>query len=157
MPNTVSAQLGRHAPQPRKSYVVHAIVLAALLMGGYAGMTWKAQRDARVEAETARAALAEIHRQWVDAYQLAMSTPRVGLAGPVASLQALARRAEEVSVPACLEGPKSDLVAGARGAERVMRMFMSQVEDGALIDPRLQAQAKVASYVQGVAAAKCPA
>lgn len=156
MSDSTLAPLGR-APQPRKSYVLHIIVLAAVLMAAYAGMTWKAQRDARVEAATARAALAEIHRQWVDAYQLALSTPRVGLAGPVGALQALARRAEEVPVPACLEGPKNDLVAGTRGGERVMRMFMSQVDEGAIIDPRLQAQARVESYVQGAGSAKCPA
>lgn len=141
--------------KPQKSYIVHVIVVAALAAAGYVGWDYKQRADYKAQVEGARVELQAIQRQWQDAYSLALTTSRVGLAGPIASMQAIARRAEDVKVPLCLANAKNFFIAGAHGGVNAMQMFQSQANDGLIIDPRLKAEANIKQASDSLAGAAC--
>lgn len=76
----------------------------------------KEQERARLKSEVdkAAAALAQNHRKWVDTSELASSTSRLSLSGPVATLQSILRDSEAVLVPPCLSDAKTKLLTGMR-------------------------------------------
>lgn len=52
----------------------------------------------------------DLYAKWKDAIQVAQRTSRIGLATPVAALQALKREAEGLIVPDCLKNGKVNLL-----------------------------------------------
>lgn len=71
-------------------------------------------------------AMLALYREWVDAEELARSTPRIALAGPVASLQAFKRQAAELRVPACLDAAHRALARLTAGTADGALAFMSR-------------------------------
>ena len=110
---------------------VSVIGLIALILSCYVG--WQLYERAQVKAEkqrvhdTAQAARQEFTRlqaQWKDSLELASSTPRIGLAGPLQRLQALRQETQAVAVPPCLQSGKDHLVAGMNSAIDGLMAFM---------------------------------
>lgn len=69
-----------------------------------------------------------VYRRWVDAERLASSTARVALAGPVASMQAVQREAEALTVPACLTDARRALVDLTTQSTTALIEFMRKNE-----------------------------
>lgn len=64
--------------------------------------------------------------KWKDAAAIAGSTPRIAMATPVASLQAINRDTEALVVPACLKISKDLLTAGMSSGNSAYLNFMQQ-------------------------------
>ncbi len=92
-----------------------------------------ARQQALAEQQAIEQAIAAIlvqHRKWSDASTLAGSTGRIALAGPVATLQALYRDTEAMTVPPCLERAKNALVSGM---DMEVRGFVTFMQHGELL------------------------
>ena len=61
--------------------------------------------------QTSLKAADDLYARWKDGKQVANLTSRIGLATPVATLQALRRETEALIVPDCLKRGKTDLLA----------------------------------------------
>lgn len=104
------------------------IVLVAVIAVGYAGWNSYQKSQARAAHEAAVAAantkMDSARAQWIDALRLATSTPRIGLAGPMGSLQAIRQGVQQLDVPECLAPNKQHLINGMNEALEGMLAFM---------------------------------
>ena len=75
-------------------------------------------------------ALADQFDAYHDAYDIAASTSRIALAGPVLQLQQVKRDTELIAVPACMEGAKNELVLTIDTSIEAFLAFMSQDDVG---------------------------
>ncbi len=89
--------------------------------------------NADLEGPDSAAPLLAVYRRWVDAERLASSTPRVGMAGPVASMQAIHREAQSTAVPACLSEAKKALTDLTGQSANALIEFMRKNEVRAFI------------------------
>lgn len=71
----------------------------------------QAAAERRREA-VAKDGLEKLYSRWQDAERLALSSPVIGRAGPVASMQELRREAQSFDVPPCLIVARAKLVSG---------------------------------------------
>lgn len=67
--------------------------------------------------------------EWDDAYDVAASTSRISLAGPISDLQSAMRDVENLEVPGCLAQVKFYRLAGMDLAIAGFLSFMSQADD----------------------------
>lgn len=72
----------------------------------------------------------DLYARWKDAKQVAGATSRIGLATPVAALQALRREADGLIVPDCLKDGKSNLMEAMRLEIEGFLAFMGDVNIG---------------------------
>lgn len=104
------------------------IVLIAVVAIGYTG--WNSYQKGQVRAAHEAAVAAANTRmdnaraQWIDALRLATNTPRIGLAGPIGSLQAIRQGVQQLEVPSCLAQNKQHLISGMNEALEGMLAFM---------------------------------
>ncbi|MCE1193163.1 MAG: hypothetical protein LWW96_13530 [Acidovorax sp.] len=105
-------------------------VIALLVVAGIGYVGWnsyqKSQARAAHEAAvaSANASMDKMKVQWLDALRLATSTPRLGMAGPISSLQAIRQNAQQLEVPECLTPNKQNLVTGMNEALEGVLAFM---------------------------------
>lgn len=69
-------------------------------------------------------AVDDLLARWVDAMRVAGSTSRVALATPVGVLQSIKREAEQLTVPPCLDGGKTELVKAMEASVEGYLIFM---------------------------------
>lgn len=104
------------------------IVLVAAIAIGYTGWNSYQKSQARAAHEAAVAAantkMDNARAQWIDALRLATNTPRIGLAGPMGSLQAIRQGVQQLEVPECLAQNKQHLIKGMNEAMDGMLAFM---------------------------------
>lgn len=75
----------------------------------------------------------DLYARWKDGNKVANLTSRVGLATPVAALQALRREAETLIVPDCLKPGKTNLLEAMRLEIEGFLAFMGDVNFGKLV------------------------
>lgn len=96
----------------------------------------RAEREALERAQQAAARPADplvaslgavdaLMARWDDAAQVAGSTARVSLSGPVAQLQAIRRETQALVVPPCLERGKAEMIKGMEAKIDGVLGFMS--------------------------------
>lgn len=100
-------------------------------------------------------ALLGIYRRWADAERLASSTPRVALAGPVATMQAVQREAEGAGVPACLGDAKEALVDLTSKSTTALINFMRKNDLQSMTYTYIDRDRLIAGFESRVAAADC--
>lgn len=105
-------------------------VLLAVVLGGAFYYYRGPCGVSRVEAASRQ--LGDQLQEFSDAYTIASSTARIGLAGPVSDMQAVQRATEEIEVPACLEAAQVELVQSMDEAVLGFLAFMSQESDTAV-------------------------
>lgn len=88
----------------------------------------KEQRN-QEEFDTSIPALNTLYGKWKDALQLAESTARIALAGPVGNLQAIKREAETLPVPDCFVAPKQQMT---NGMGKMIEGFFQFMQDATL-------------------------
>lgn len=87
----------------------------------------------------------DLYSRWKDAKQIAGLTSRVGLATPVAALQALRREADGLIVPDCLKAGKANLMEAMRLEIDGFLAFMGDVNIGKYV---VQANTESADKLQ---------
>ncbi|WP_306553409.1 hypothetical protein [Acidovorax sp.] len=115
----------------------------------------KAQRDA---LSASLKAFDDVVGRWEDAMKVASTTGRGALSGPVATLQAVRRDAEQIVAPPCLDIAKRELINSMNSTERGFLVFMrNELKLGdVLAAPEFEdAQKSMAAFKAGRAA--CPA
>lgn len=99
--------------------------------------------------------LLDLYRRWADADKLARTTPRVALAGPVASLQALQREAEGMSVAECLApAGKALTTLVTRSTESIIE-FMGRREATNMVYELVDKPALIPDFETAIASARC--
>lgn len=107
---------------------------AAPSAGGTTAAGFKrVEPNGNMEGPAEAAQLLAIYRRWVDAERLALSTGRIALSGPVATMQAVQREAENVKVPACLDDAKKSLVELAAKSVTALIQFMRKNEFDSMV------------------------
>lgn len=101
--------------------------------------------------------LLAVYRRWVDAERLATSTGRIALAGPVASMQAVQRDAEALSVPACLSDARRALVDLTSQSTTALIEFMRKNELQAMVYTLADRGSLVRAFESEVERASCAA
>lgn len=102
------------------------------------------------------AALVGIYRRWIDAEKLALSTPRIALAGPIATMQALARDAEGVRVPACMADAKAALGSITAKSASALLSFMGDKNDiVGMVYQLVDREKLLTDFERGVTTARC--
>lgn len=102
------------------------------------------------------AALIGIYRRWIDAEKLALSAPRVALAGPIATMQALARDAESVQVPSCMAEAKAALGSITSKSATALLSFLGDKNDlMGMVYQLLDRDKLVTDFERGVTTARC--
>jgi hypothetical protein len=76
--------------------------------------------------KTAGLALADQFDAYKAAYDVAASTSRIALAGPVMQLQQVKRDTQLLAVPPCMEGAKNELILVVDNSIQAFLEFMSQ-------------------------------
>lgn len=93
--------------------------------------------------------------RWGDAVELADSTARIALDGPIAEMQAIRRDLADIDAPACLENAQGALLASMDATIKGFLLFMQNAPDD---DVNLQFQIAVGAMngfteiLEGVAA-----
>lgn len=101
------------------------------------------------------AQLLSIYRRWIDAERLAMSTSRIALASPAASMQALLREAEALTTPPCLNTARQSLVELLSKSSDAILKFMGKQEVTGMAYQLLQRPELVQAFEKAVTNAKC--
>jgi len=108
-------------------------MIGIALVGVACYVGWNLQQEAAARAEAEKAAievkratgeLQSLHSLWVDSSTLASSTPRIGLAAPVATLQGMRQKAQALNVPECLQPSKEHLVSAMNAGIDSLLIFM---------------------------------
>lgn len=74
--------------------------------------------------QASSSALDSLLARWSDAAQVASTTSRIALSGPVATMQSLRREAEQLKVSPCMDLAKAHLVASMGDAIEAFLVFM---------------------------------
>jgi hypothetical protein len=122
--------------------------------GNYTGYSSDQSNEKIVGPEQAGELLG-IYRRWIDAERLALSTGRIALSGPVASLQALQREAESAKTDICMSESKAALVELIKKNTTVMLQFMRRDELGGMVYQFLDRPKMVARFEGGIKNSKC--
>ncbi len=97
-------------------------------------------------------------RRWDDAVKLAGTTGRINLSGPVSTLQAVKRDAEQLVVPPCLDTGKAELVKSMSQTIEGFLVFMrNELKLGETLAQIHFDEAKTAMSAFQRARASCPA
>ena len=101
------------------------------------------------------AALLDLYRRWTDAERLAMSTSRIALAGPTATLQALRREMQGLSVVPCLDVAHKSLQELVNKSTEAILQFMGKENVTGLLYQHLERPKLIPRFEQDMAAARC--
>jgi hypothetical protein len=121
------------------------VVVAALAIGG--GLFYYQQGPcgvARVKA--AVATMQHLGAEWDDANKLAGTTGRGSLSGPISNLQKIARDANDLNLPGCMDAAKAAMTAYMEDTVDGYILFMSQMSsDSATTDAQVNQKFNLAS------------
>lgn len=101
-------------------------------------------------------ALDEQYRRWKDAAVLADSTARMSLSGSVATLQAIRRETEALTLPPCLADARQQLVKGMTHVIDGFVAFLRDASIGKLVAQAAAGEAREAFAAYETAFATCP-
>lgn len=101
------------------------------------------------------APLMDLYRRWADAERLAMSTGRIALSGPAATMQALRREAEAMKAPHCLAAAHKALVALIAKSTEAILQFMGKDEVTGMAYQLLDRRMLIPEFEQGITSARC--
>lgn len=107
------------------------------------------------EASAFLGSLSSILGRWQDAIDVANSTARVSLAGPVGELQAIRREVDEQDVPSCATPAKIALVSSMDHLIEAFLLFMQESADSRInqeFDESATAMDYFSTLVQGISA-----
>lgn len=99
--------------------------------------------------------LLAIYRRWVDAERLASATGRIALSGPVATMQAVQREAEIVTVPACLGDAKAALIDLTTKSTTALIEFMRKNELQSMVYSVVDRGALIRAFEGRIESASC--
>jgi hypothetical protein len=117
--------------------IVLVAALCILVIGGGVGWHYFYGPCGVTRVEDAGHVLRDQVQVYDDAYNIAASTARISLAGPVAELQRILRETENIEVPSCMEKAKNELVLSIDDSVKAFLAFMSEESDiavGSLLD-----------------------
>lgn len=107
------------------------------------------------EASSFLGSLSSILGRWQDAIDVANSTSRISLSGPVGELQAIRREVDEQDVPSCANPAKIALVASMDHLIEAFLLFMQEEPDSRInqeFDQSATAMDNFSTLVQGISA-----
>jgi len=110
-------------------------IVGTLALLGFGAWVWAFHGPCGIsEVRDTQSQLSAIAGRWTDALRLAGATPRNQLAGPLATLQASRREADELVVPVCLLRAKTDIVKAMDfGNESLIQFMEADANDEFLV------------------------
>jgi hypothetical protein len=106
--------------------ILIVVVVAALLAGGYYYLEGPCGTNRVTRARIATGALIS---RWIDIEQIAASSPRIALAGPVRELQDARQAVTRLDVPACMQPTKENMLIAMQSSIDGYLAFMGQDDD----------------------------
>lgn len=132
-PVVVQVQPPAPPAKPSRRWLVPVLaVIAVLVVGGlFASGYWYTQYGpcGKSRVNDSLEELRASAKKFVDANDIASSTGRIALSGPVGRMQDVRAELENIETPACLEKAKKDLVAGMEDSIQAYILFMQEGED----------------------------
>ncbi len=140
--------------------VVAVLAVLAVIAGWkfYDGRQVRLARIAQLERECgqsftiASSKLFDLHRRWDDAEQVARSTARIALPGPLARLQGIRQEVETLDVPRCANEAKAALRTLMRAREQAILTFMNR-EDARARESLRASNEQLEAYLEAMKAA----
>jgi len=137
--------------------LVAVLAILALVAGWkiYDNRQARLARIAQLERECgqsfaiATAKLFDLHRKWDDAEQVARSTARIALPGPLTRLQGIRQEVERVEVPTCANEAKAALRTLMHDRERAILTFMNR-EDARARESLRASNEQLEAYLESV-------
>ncbi len=105
-----------------------AVVLLLVVPGVFAWYYFEGPCGVNPVKEAANQLQAKAE-EFSDAFNIAVSTSRISLAGPISDMQAIKRDADDIQVPACMEKARALTVEGMDHSISGMIAFMGQEND----------------------------
>jgi len=131
-------------------YVLLAIVLIAAAFGGIYYYVNYLTPCGVGRVQDSMAKLTDIHNRWFDAIEIASSTSRISLSGPVADLQAIYRETEKLEIAPCLTQAKMYLTQSMDWTLESFQRFMAQDEDSSVNSAMEQATKLLSKYTDEI-------
>jgi hypothetical protein len=126
-------------PQKKTNLKTILIIVGAIIVigGALGGYFWNKSRQEYIHkgpcgidlVNAANSEMSDIFVRWTDADNLAKSTPRVGLAAQIQTLQQIKRDSQKITVPTCLQNARDELGQGMDNAINAYIAFMGQEDD----------------------------
>lgn len=126
-----------------KKLITVVIVLVLASGGGFAWYYFNGPCGVNLVKEAA-AQLQSKTEEFRDAFDVAASTSRMSLSGPVSDMQAIRRETNAIEVPACLENAKGLAVEGMQDAIDGFFAFLSEESDADVNDRILAGVGQIA-------------
>jgi hypothetical protein len=116
------------------------LVIGLLVVGSFAYKQYEKGQD-RKAVEASLLKLNEAFVDWLDVAKVAMSAPRVALAGPVGKLGEIKKSTSQIDAPFCAEQAKAVLVFAMSDQIEAFLHFMQQ-EEAMLMEKSAKARAR---------------
>lgn len=81
------------------------------------------------KVKAAKTEFSDLISEYQDAMDVASSTPRISLSGPIGKLQDIKRKVDDIEFPACMEAAQRFTVAGMEKSIDGFISFMGQADD----------------------------
>lgn len=134
--------------RPRRLWIVVAVVAAVMVVGAVSLYTWYALYGPcrRGSVRSASDALFQQVNAFEAAYEAAASATPIGLMGPVTQMQQILWDTREVTVPACVQVARNELVTSMESAIRAFLAIMSQESDQTIADLMADSKTHVENF-----------
>jgi len=116
------------------------LLIIVLFLTGCSGL-FKNSYCPEEETTAAMEAMENVAEEWDDAIDVAFSTSRIGLAGPISNLQEIKRNTGKIEAPPCLEKSRDTLVTAMQEAIDGFLAFSSDKATG-LVDTHFKSYSK---------------
>jgi hypothetical protein len=138
--------ISRRSPQQSRTGIVFSVVLLVAIAAAGAWYYFYGPCGInRLQASSK--AISSLLTRFSDELQVANSTPRMSLAGPVSNLQQIKRETDDLVVPACLDMAKGYAVGSMVDGINGFIAFMGQ-EDNSVVTSHLNSATSQAQYFQ---------
>lgn len=123
-------------PKRKTPLIVILIVLAVFILAAGAGYAWYSTSGPCGTKLVASAVqdLSGLHDDFNDYVEIASSTSRIALTGPVTEMQNIKKEAQSLIVPTCLDHARSLLVDSMSANVSGFLLFMAQEKDSLILE-----------------------
>lgn len=118
----------------KRLFVIIALVIILAIAGGIAFYEYNFYSGpcGVTRIKDASAQMRQMAGKWDDAVQLSSATSRIGLAGPVSSLQSTLREMQNLAIPDCLVPARDAMISSMNSTIKGFVAFMGQKDDATI-------------------------
>ncbi|MBE7535434.1 MAG: hypothetical protein HS124_06860 [Anaerolineales bacterium] len=110
-------------------YLIALAIFICVVFSGLGAWYYNDGPCGKRKVEQAVIQMDDLLNKWIDAENIAGSSPRISLASPISNLQSVRTELSNLEVPVCMEAPKSELLLGMETSIQGYIAFLGQESD----------------------------